>query len=438
MENPDIFRRLALDLDIATLVNFGRESRWRDSVMRVMRDATFWKAKVLDLLGKESIPEYETDWNQLYLALEESIEELRKKLASGQSVDIADKVYEPALGDLAILRTFLDILPAEPILNVARDHLHKLRIRSVEVLNWLVDNGYIPKESLPHLSAGAIYNDSVSVLAELYSQGHLSGPDQSLPPLLFTAVERGSIKSFKFGLDKVMQLNVHLGYTTELLKSALASNRVDIVRLLLEKLGSNFRYTSDILSVIIQMLESEHKDIISSSREAIDWLTAHQYYLLSTENERVRETLRDIIFYDSGPPETEDGNRGYANAVEVLLQQEGNRWWGPNLLDELEDDSDYSLLLCMILLRKPSSSSLLDWMIHMKKRAFQLAASNVLENNKPSNAIEALLDALLYSQSSLSNIISDLRSTGASNVEMINAAYLIGSQLGYKELRRRE
>ena len=99
----------------------------------------------------------------------------------------------------------------------------------------------------------------------------------------------------------------------------------------------------------------------------------------------------------------------------------------------IEGASLYSITLRYIILKRPSNSELLDWMIEQNKPAFQLAGSNILDNEIASDVsipFYALLTTLLYPKLGLSDLISEL----VDEPDLADAVGLVGAQLGYQQL----
>lgn len=69
-------------------------------------------------------------------------------------------------------------------------------------------------------------------------------------------------------------------------------------------------------------------------------------------------------------------------------------------------------------------------MIKQDSKALQLAAASVLDKHAASNAFEALLVCTTYLHVILQDIVLELRSNNASDIEILKSAQLVGTWLG--------
>ncbi|CAH6420296.1 Hypothetical protein POVR2_LOCUS118 [uncultured virus] len=200
MDNSDILRKLAVSLDIETLTNFGRESRWRGAVTSLLSKPTFWKEKVVYLSGLASLPDYEhADWNRIYLILADSISMLENRPHWSESEGILEEAYSSALDDLATLQVFLQIAPASHIKyneDIKRE-LYTFTIKSLEVLLWLLENRYIDLAIVtsPEFADAVLANDAVDIVEYLHD--NVLTTEQERIRLLLHAIQKGAVLSFK-------------------------------------------------------------------------------------------------------------------------------------------------------------------------------------------------------------------------------------------------
>jgi hypothetical protein len=107
----------------------------------------------------------------------------------------------------------------------------------------------------------------------------------------------------------------------------------------------------------------------------------------------------------------------------------------------LERDGMYSMILRVILIKQPSGSQLLDWMVGMRDKKLSLAAESVISDSECSDLellpIRALILSILYPTLSVQDLVTDLRTEGANPDTIARAARLVGAYLGEEEILRR-
>ncbi|CAH6419507.1 Hypothetical protein POVR2_LOCUS9 [uncultured virus] len=138
------------------------------------------------------------------------------------------------------------------------------------------------------------------------------------------------------------------------------------------------------------------------------------YYIESFLRDRIDGYLWGISLAGGPDLETSVHGGGYEKyALELVAEH---------------DNSPYAQLLSYIVLKRPSSSDLLDWMISRHDPQFAMAANGMHDNDHTLVPFEALLLVVLYPTMTVAEALDQFRDSEQQEIEA--AGKLIGAYLG--------
>lgn len=260
--NPDTLRLLCIKLDDTALHNLGRTGLQRE-VTSLLGDNSFWYERTQFLVDKPLEFKKDVDWTIIYYVVKRTVDDVAANESDDSASGIFSRKYIAGLKYLPALLVLLSIYgpPAGSLTN-ARDILQNaLEIKSVEVLQYIIDNGYIvytPFIASGHLEAltskkGRDDPDTVAVLLSLIP-GVLDKELDSIAYYLLNATRNGYIKTVKFITEvcKISKQN-----QLQALKAALSSGS-EMVKLLLDK----YEYRSTEIGSLLESALS-HPDALA-------------------------------------------------------------------------------------------------------------------------------------------------------------------------------
>lgn len=315
---------------------------------------------------------------------------------------------------------------------------------SEEILSYVWDLGY--NYDINSVVQLAIDNNSklfYFILPELELD------DEQKKVVLRSAILEGASNVIKTLLDS----GIELLFNSNMLHNAVERGQKAFVQYILDRdkeveitsdmLEEGMHQGPDMLAILLRDPRSDPMLIVDNvadveirRREIVKLLLEDE----RTEVEKLRSSTVGVMIHALGNSLSHkyEGARIALLEVGTSLSRIPTR---EKIIEKAKASGTYSLVLSFILLKKPTRQELVKWMIKIRNRELQLVAQEVVaEVNKEGEEAmppdiklswaRALMWRMLYPGLTLSDIISDLRDEGITQLEMDRVALLLGLYLG--------
>lgn len=499
MDNYDVFRAICVMLTDEALYSLFT-SGFADSIRKLLAENAFWKERAEFLTQRDLALDGDVDWNHVYRALEDvtrhpdrlpllsGLDYLPSLLAIMQVHRTPQSVIDPGsqrmlwrnLANPDAMHFLLDqgtlILGRDA--EMAKYALGEAALRDrpemVESTLALIPE-HMRRSALVRNLANAAESKSISMfkllLGKVVSERQLA--DDERWKIVADVAKFGSSEILTYFLPFV---TIPLNWTN-VASQAVVGRNMETLRLLDRKLSDQGRWDliklsihvpiDDDRDIIFFLLDGASDDVIgmalkeaattdtaafatvlayprSNPNRDLEWLvTAVQSdqkaidMLLRDSRVQVENLFSPVLWQlvPSLSAASQDKIKGFeAGAAAVGVHTNDAA-----LISLMREETLYATLLRVIVMKRPMSEELADWMIAREDRKIELAARQALMGEWGGDeeliAVKALLWSMLYSTRTHSDLLQDLRLEGVSEQALIDSAQLLGAWLGAARLR---
>lgn len=465
MNNRDILFQIGIRVDDDTLRNLLSPELW-PGIKSLLEDDNFWYERSKNAMLFSLRVRLNTDWKTIYYSVvtnsylnylpslevqlevngglvwediwkEKSWIDISCPLVLAYAMtDGGSHIIElPLLLDNSIKKGYTQMLLPILAMSKSEDNMKRRLINGVaswgdsNTMAYVLKNCQFSAAELELLLHCSVYTDNGRVILVVLSK---VGEDRA-QETFDRAIECGSASIARAIYES--DLSIIVDWDTVLIAS-IRSNRVSLVEYALTHV--------DPVPNLVQLLRAS--DVILTQSDVIfDSVMRGSETILHNASSRV-STIGEILAKDSRVKVEDmsietvrlflwildrsllDKARGY-----VLAEVACGSRTREHLGRATEKDDIYSLLLAQILIKCPSASELMKWMIDLRNEQLVLAARSAfkdIETNKELIPIRALLLCIVYPTQSLAEVISCLQEEEVDSSSIARAARLVGLYLG--------